>query len=206
MKRYLSLGACFMFLFGLSQCVVGVELSPLKEGEALKADFSQFRSLSTLPKPMTSTGQLVLWQGKGILWETKTPFPNMILINKNGLFQINEGKPMRMGQTNQTDIIFGVVSKIIEGSFLTGLNGFIIDETLPNSSSNTWRVKLIPTHPQLKKILKHILVEGADVIQCIEIMRLNGDKDQIRFSKHKTHDKSDIDILLEQKYRDWFNG
>ena len=85
MKRYLSLGACFMFLFGLSQCVVGVELSPLKEGEALKADFSQFRSLSTLPKPMTSTGQLVLWQGKGILWETKTPFPNMILINKNGL-------------------------------------------------------------------------------------------------------------------------
>ena len=114
----------------------GIKLTPIPTGQILQAQFQQQRYLSALKKPISSQGEMILWRGKGLLWETKTPFPNAILMAENAIYQLEDlNKPAKKMDevTGYSKLMFEVMSKIMGGEILKNIPGF----TAKTRDSNT---------------------------------------------------------------------
>jgi hypothetical protein len=174
-----------IILFILFICSVSLEAqqdSPVPPGGMLEAHFVQYRHLNGFPKPIKSEGDMGLWEGKGLVWATRTPFPNAILITKSGLYQI-EGKSKTAivkagGDSAMFDVMAGIFSMKEKGA----VKGFFVEE-LPQSQNN-WRIRLVPQNSQVQNFIKAITVEGDLHITHITISRPNGDRDEIAITDH----------------------
>lgn len=201
-----------MFMKWLSViCFLSVDASAapslkiIPEFHILKVSFTQQRHLADIPKPIMSKGELLLWNGKGLIWRTDTPFPNVVLITKKGLYQIEDNKKFSMrkpGQMGQEDAIFGMISKVLGGSF-SELKVFTMEPLPP--LNDKWRVSLKPTLASFQGFLSSIEVEGNEYISHVCITRSNGDKDDIFMENHTLFGGQDIDKALSSKEKTWFN-
>jgi hypothetical protein len=163
----------------------------------LKATFTQQRYLKDIPRPIQSKGELLLWNGKGVLWKTQEPFPNTILLTTKGLFQGEKGQRISlMGATQggQESTLFEMLSKILSGSF-SELTAFTISSS--PSSHGKWKLTLTPTQSSLKEFIASIETEGDQYISHLIIYRTNGDRDDILI-KNQTIIKSHV-LSSEEK-------
>ena len=177
----------------------------IPDSHILKVSFTQQRHLKDIPKPILSKGELLLWNGKGLIWRTETPFPNVILITKKGLYQIEDGKKismMKSGQTGHEDAIFGMLSKVLGGTF-SELKVFKMT-SLP-SSDGKWRVSLMPALASFQGFLSSIEVEGDEYISHVIIHRSNGDRDEIFMKNHTLFGDKDRDKALALEEKTWFD-
>jgi|GEM_PF-2411166 hypothetical protein len=166
-----------------------VNMVIVQPGEVLNANFVQTRYFVGLPKPIISMGSIEIWGNKGLVWQTKQPFPSSIIISESGIYQkdtnndqfFNKITPIASGAG-----IFKAVSNILNGSF-TANNAQDFDvEILPVSTIDKWHVKLTPNRAPINKIINAIDVVVDKYIKQITIYRPNGDYDVISLDSHIT--------------------
>ncbi len=159
-------------------------------GSVLTANFTQHRHLNGIPKPIKSTGQMILWEGKGLLWTTISPFPNSILICKQGLYDIENRTKTLMVKAGGNSAMFDVMADIFNMKADKKINGFTIEDlTAANNartldSNSNWQIRFIPQHEQVRNFIKSITVEGNIQITHISILRPSGDHDEIDIMDH----------------------
>jgi len=201
-----------LFLYGLVLCCVFnvnawafPSLKTIPEGHVLKVSFTQHRFLTDIPKPIVSNGELLLWNGKGLIWRTIDPFPSAILITKKGLYQVEDGKKismMKAGQMGHEGVIFEMLTKLLSGSFPELKEFKMIN--LP-STHGTWKISLIPTLPSLQDFLSSIEVEGNQFITRIIIHRSNNDRDEILLKNHIIMGSQGRDKVLTLEEKKWLD-
>lgn len=175
-------------------------LKKLPQNSVLTTSFTQNRHLSAIPAPLISTGTLKLWPQKGLIWTTEHPFPSALVISKLGLYQIENGQPKALEKATQSDMVFKMLSGILAGNFLKGLEGF--DVILVTQDKSQWHVKLIPQNPQMKSFITALSIQGHEQIQKVTIHRANGDYDDIIFANHKI---APLKKALSSKELRWLN-
>lgn len=188
MKKIGILILCIIFSF-MSRVHALPHLKQIPEGGVLKVQFSQTRTLKGLPKPITSKGEFIIVNGKGVLWKTREPFHTLTLITKGGLFQIEGGCKSPLVQAGAEESIFEVVTKLINGKF-QDIKGFDV-KSLP-SSQGRWKVRVTPLHAKMREFISFLDVEGNDFVSNITIQRGGGDTDKISFSDHHFLDASSL--------------
>lgn len=194
-----KLTLCFLILLGITLKAQAIPDShaALPAGSILEANFTQYRHLNSIPKPITSQGHLILWDGKGLVWSTYSPFPNSILITKKGLYQLQGDTKTAMvkagGDNAMLDIMTGIFNLKDQGQF----KGFAIENLL--SKEGKWRIRLIPQYGQVQNFISSIVVEGDTHITHITISRPNGDHDEIDIKDHAIHE------TVSEKIRNTFN-
>ncbi len=159
-----------------------VKMTSLPAGSVLEANFIQYRNLTGVPKPIKSEGHMILWEGKGLIWATSSPFPNTLLITKKGLYQQENRTKTPIVKAGGENAMFDVMAGIFKMDYEIQDKGFTIEE-LP-SNNNNWQIRLIPQYSQVQNFIKSILVEGNTHITRITIFRPNGDYDQIDIKDH----------------------
>lgn len=168
----------------------------IKEG-IIKAHFTQLKTICGLPKPLESQGDMVLWNGKGILWKTNTPFPSTLLLSQKGIFQVDgtHKRPLMKGQ-KQDQYVMTLLSKVLSGSF-ADINEFQVDVLSPLGAKE-WQIRLTPSGG-LAKVIATIIIKGEKFIHHIAISRTNGDRDEITLKDHHI-DSNPIDLgtLLDE--------
>ncbi len=194
---------CLVLFFAL---IVSVHAAPslkiIPNGQSLKVLFTQHRYLADLPNPIVSKGELLLWNGKGVIWRTKEPFPSTILITNKGVLQIeNENKTLMM-QEGQEGVIFEMLSKLISGSF-SEVKGFSTASLPPLKGK--WRLRLNPTNEHLQSIFSFLAIEGDDYVSYVTIHRSNGDKDEIFFNNHSVFSEEDSHKIFSPNEVIWLN-
>lgn len=196
MRNLLIVMACLMSLASAHESLDHITQSIAKDG-IIKAHFQQQKSMAGLPKPLLSTGELILWQGKGILWSTQTPFPNRILLVKTGIFRVDGDKklPLMKGQS-QDQFVLNLLSKVLGGSF-SEIHEFEV-KVLSPKGAKTWKIMLTASGG-IAKFLTSITIEGERFINHITIQRANGDHDQISLTHHT------IETSLPDDFRKLFN-
>jgi hypothetical protein len=166
-------------------------------GSVLEANFTQYRHLKSIPKPITSQGHIILWDGKGLVWSTFSPFPNSILITKKGLYQLQGNTKTAMvkagGDNAMLDVMTGIFNLKDQGQ----VKGFTIEKLSPKEDK--WRIRLIPQYGQVQNLISAIGVEGDIHITHITIFRPNGDHDEIDIKEHV------INETVSEKIRNYFN-
>ncbi|MDF2576908.1 MAG: hypothetical protein K0S74_392 [Chlamydiales bacterium] len=192
----------FLVLFFLSYCIYldahSLEhFQTLKTGQLLQLDFIQKKSISGIPKPLISEGTVLLWEGKGLIWEVKTPFPCSILITPTGIFDIeNDQKTPLISSERvaQQGPIFTLLFKILAGDF-SGLDLFQIIN-LPAEQSE-WKYRLITQNQTLKNFLYAIDIEGSNYVSKLRLIRSEQDSDEIIFSDPILFDEQAIQQALK---------
>ncbi len=175
-------------------------LQSLAEGSVLKSKFTQNRHLRDIPHALASSGEIILWAGKGLIWRTKSPFPNSILMTQNGLFQLDNNKKtslVKEGKMGSDGAILDILSKVLKGSF-SDLEGFTTEDmTCPASQ---WSVRLVPP-PAIKKVITSLVIDGKTegqhrYIKHITIHRPNGDRDEISLEKPQIYGRENCTQAL----------
>lgn len=154
----------------------------LPAGSVLEADFIQQRHLKMIPKPIESKGHLILWEGKGLIWSTFTPFPNALLITQKGLYQLEDTLKTPMIKAGGDTALFNVMASIFNVRDDKEIKGFTI-KNLPSKDGN-WRISLTPQHNRVQNFIQSILLEGNTHITHVTISRPNGDYDEIKLTSH----------------------
>lgn len=174
--------------------------------QILVVQFEQQKLLKTLQNPLVSNGEIIVWPKKGVIWHTKHPFPNTLIIKRQGVFACDNAQLQPLSDNSQTQEISNFISKIMQGNLdvNTNLNGFEVKKQY-NNKTDEWDIQLMPNHPQLKKLLEKIKLRGNQHIQFIQIEKKSGDIDKIYLTQHKTYDVEQYSRVLTKQQQIWLN-
>lgn len=151
----------------------------LQKPENIQGEFVQQRFLKSLPKPITTSGQFVLRQNHGLLWQMQKPFATNVRVKKEGIMQW-DGKQwvanQRVGQSQQISLFLGLLS----GDISTLKSQFSLNLT---GDEKAWKLQLTPDSLLMKQIFTQIAIEGDQVVKSIELYEKQGDRTHIQLQK-----------------------
>jgi len=154
-------------------------LAELGRHAAVRADFTQTRSNPALDKPQVSQGRLLFVLGRGMLWQTVSPYRETLALTGGRTARIDAdgyAHPMRSERG---------ISQVSQ--MLQGMLGGKVDEALRQFSvtaSGTparWTLRFVPKQDRVARVLGNISLEGDDYLQGITIAMQDGARTEIRF-------------------------
>lgn len=182
------------FLLSLTLCglttnafALSVDDNVLLPGSVLEADFAQHRYIDKIPFPVESKGHLILWEGHGLVWSTSEPFPDTLLMTRNGLYRIEEGRKTLDVKTGG-DAMFGIMTALFDGRDKRKIEGFDARPLADNEGKR--RISLTPLHPQILNFIRAIIVEGNTYVSRVTLIRPNGDRDEIEITGHSVKNEA----------------
>ncbi|MEX1036439.1 MAG: outer membrane lipoprotein carrier protein LolA [Sneathiella sp.] len=178
---------CLLIAVAIAALSVSVRAAPLtlKEGEALMGRFEQARYLRGFDKPILSSGQFFLLPGDALIWQTKTPFSNRMVIDGDGLRQgMNGAEVTRLGFKQFPG--FKLLRDTLENS-LSG-NWAPLEEMAGarlHPSEGSFSLRFSPKASGLSLPFAYLNFEIGDFLDVMEIVKSNGDRDVITFSDQR---------------------
>ncbi|WP_163447188.1 outer membrane lipoprotein carrier protein LolA, partial [Escherichia coli] len=61
----------------------------------IRAHFAQTRTIKDMPQPLRSQGEMLLARDQGLLWDQKSPFPMLLMLNDFRMVQQVNGQPQQ---------------------------------------------------------------------------------------------------------------
>jgi outer membrane lipoprotein-sorting protein len=161
--------------------------SHLAQARGVRAQFTQTQTLSALKQPLVSTGTLVFFRERGVIWRVDTPYKATYVISDAGVSEVDaNGKRIGTRSTQGAQGVRGVaqVSKMMRamlGGDLSALySQFDVDA---QGTPSQWKLELKPNQPQLAQSIKGLQMTGGEFLQTLRITLANGDVTQIEFAK-----------------------
>jgi outer membrane lipoprotein-sorting protein len=158
--------------------------SHLAQAKGVRAQFTQTQTLSAMKQPLVSTGTLVFFRERGVIWRVESPYKATYVISDAGVSEVDaNGKRVN---TKNANGVRGVaqVSKMMRamlGGDLSALySQFDVDA---QGSASQWQLALKPNQPQLAQSIKGLQMSGGEFLQTLRITLANGDVTQIEFAK-----------------------
>ena len=158
--------------------------SRLAQTKGVRAQFTQTQTLSAMKEPLVSTGTLLFFRERGVIWRVDTPYKSTYVIGDAGVSEVDaNGKRI---STRSAQGVRGVaqVSKMMRamlGGDLSALySQFDVDA---QGTPSQWKLDLKPNQPQLAQSIKGLQMMGGEFMQTLRITLANGDVTQIEFAK-----------------------
>ena len=179
---FLFIIACISYV---NACDVTSSLFDIPDDCVVKMHFKQTKKITGITKNLVSLGHIFLHKTKGLRWETNSPFQQIMLIDKTGIYNIvNKEKILISENINkQANMIHSFLFNILNGRFET-LDMF--DVTKENQNNTLHKIILTPKTDNFK-LFKSITIEDQGMIKHISIQRMNGDIETIRLSNISLH-------------------
>lgn len=193
MKYSLRLLAAFFLT--ISSLAHAVSLDDLQQRfsqqPVLRAEFEQQRTISGMSQPLNSSGNLLIAQTHGLLWNQTKPFALKLMMNESRMVQSMAGQPPQVvtAQTNPQmfqfnsllTALFHADRKVLEQNFTVSFRDL---------GNDSWQLVLRPKTTPLDKLFRQITLEGAQFLNSIQIDDMQGDNTRIRFFNQYTEPKT----------------
>jgi len=148
----------------------------LVKTEITEGRFRQEKTIKVLKKPLISTGTFTYHRKQGVIWQTLTPVPSLLLVNQTRLLTTQGEQALPPA--------FGRVFTAMFGGDLQAMNeGFAIAGT---NDQGAWQLQLQPKDAMLQKIITGMQLSGDKELQRLDIREANGNLTRIIF-EHITH-------------------
>ncbi|GAA0208625.1 hypothetical protein GCM10009123_15110 [Kangiella japonica] len=145
--------------------------------------FSQEKHIKVLANPLKSSGYLLLADNDAVVWQTLKPIKSTTVISELEFKQFNKNdQPVSMptNSDNQTSqLISSTFLSILSGN-LNSLNANFEVEALCDQSS--WDIRLTPTNPRIKRMIKLIQIDGSGHIEHLSFSEANDDTTKLLFT------------------------
>ena len=147
-------------------------LDPVTDFES---QFRQVRTIEGLSKPIVSTGQFRVEDGRRIVWKTESPFPGVVIVDEDGISV--DGKRQ---ESSQLKYLSRILLKLHSGRFDQLEDDFTV--SCKETEKGDFEVKAEPASRVMKRVLKSFSLRGTETPSQIRYRDSRGDLTQIYFS------------------------
>ncbi|SAL56909.1 signal peptide protein [Caballeronia udeis] len=155
----------------------------LARAKGVRAQFTQTQTLSAMKQPLVSTGSLVFFRERGVIWQIDTPYKATYVITDTGVSEVNANG--QRTSSNSGNGVRGVaqVSRMMRAMLGGDLSALYAQfDVHADGTPAQWRMQLTPNQPQLAQSIKGLEMSGADYLQALRITLANGDVTRIDFA------------------------
>jgi len=155
----------------------------LAQAKGVRAQFTQTQTLAAMKQPLVSTGSLVFFRERGVIWQIDTPYKATYVITDTGVSEVN-ANGQRMN-SKSSDGVRGVaqVSRMMRAMLGGDLSALYAQfDVHADGTPAQWRMQLTPNQPQLAQSIKGLEMSGGDYLQALRITLANGDVTRIDFA------------------------
>ncbi len=188
-KRVLK-NVIFCFLLLCSSSLSALTLEQLQQQlmmqKILTGNFVQAKTLQMFNLPLVSDGEFLLSQQQGLIWQQKNPFPVVLVLAKDKLYQQFEGQGAEIVEAKDNPMVFyfsHLFLSLFKGDLIALESQFSM--TLTEHKKASWQLHLQPKLSPLNQIFKYIDIQGDTQIEVLTLVELNGDSSVINFSNIK---------------------
>jgi outer membrane lipoprotein-sorting protein len=155
----------------------------LAQAKGVRAQFTQTQTLSAMKQPLVSTGSLVFFRERGVIWQIDTPYKATYVITDTGVSEVSANG--QRTNTNSSNGVRGVaqVSRMMRAMLGGDLSALYAQfDVHADGTPAQWRMQLTPNQPQLAQSIKGLEMSGGDYLQALRIKLANGDVTRIDFA------------------------
>jgi Outer membrane lipoprotein carrier protein LolA-like len=175
--------AAMLALASASRADVATVCPTLALGVTLYGRFVQERHLKGLGAPLKTIGDFVVAPSLGIIWRSTDPVASVTVITPEGIRRLADGKEVQRIASARFPAfakLYDALDRAMIGDWSALAKDFTIDCT---GDRKAWRVILKPIRAEgpMPARLAWILIAGGERIDKVEIMRANGDSENVEF-------------------------
>lgn len=151
--------------------------------KGVRARFTQTQTLAAMKAPLVSTGSLLFFRERGVIWQIETPYRKTWVMSDSGMVVIDAAGQRVANRSPQGARGAAEIAKMMRtmlGGDLSALYSQFDVEA--HGTPSQWRMRLVPRQPQIAQSLRAIEMEGGDYLQSLRITLANGDIMQYDFS------------------------
>lgn len=155
-------------------------LKPFQKVQVFSGEFEQHKKLPVFSSALISNGRFISVRDHGLVWETLTPAPSILVMTPGRLVQIMNGRKQAF-QASGTDYdgIAILLPALLDGDMKALESYFSV--TVEGSPSN-WSFELQPDSKELSSIIEQVTVTGGDgQLDEINLSGPDGDHTRILF-------------------------
>ncbi|MFM0338047.1 LolA family protein [Paraburkholderia fungorum] len=158
--------------------------SHLAQARGVRAQFTQTQTLAAMKQPLVSTGSLVFFRERGVIWQIDTPYKAMYVITDAGVTEMNASGQRVTTHGAQGTRGVAQVSKMMRAMLGGDLSALYSQfDVQAEGSAAQWRMQLTPNQPQIAQSIKGLQMNGGDYLQSLRITLANGDITRLEFAK-----------------------
>lgn len=185
MKRWLLLLA--LIASPLTQAITLEQLQQrLANQPVVRADFAQQRQIKGMPRPLLSSGKLMIVSDRGLWWQQTTPFPLTMVLDDRRMVQVMNGQspeiitadanPQLFQFNHLLRALFQADSAVLEQNFALNFS-----EREPEH----WQLELRPITSPLDQLFNTITLQGQEYVNRILLDDRQGDRTTLTFSNQQ---------------------
>jgi len=148
----------------------------LAHANGVRARFTQTRTLAALKAPIVSTGSLLFFRERGVIWRIDTPYRKTWVMTDAGVVEIDaQGHRLARGATGGARGAAEVarMMRVLLGGDMSALySQFDVDA---HGTPARWQLRLVPRQPQLAQALGALQLDGGEFLDGLRITLANGD-------------------------------
>ncbi|MET0937018.1 MAG: outer membrane lipoprotein carrier protein LolA [Luteibacter sp.] len=186
MRRLITLFAllCTFAAHAQAPSLVDDVLGNLSRHPQVRADFTQSRENPALAEPQVSKGDLLFVIGHGMVWHTREPFEDTLVLTSGSTSRLNaQGKLERVRDGNRgVSQVSGMLQSLLAGKSDEAARQFTITA---EGSTGHWALHFVPKQARMAKVLAGITLKGDAFLQSIEVDLASGERTVIAFANTK---------------------
>ncbi|MFM0348397.1 outer membrane lipoprotein carrier protein LolA [Paraburkholderia sp. RL17-347-BIC-D] len=156
----------------------------LAQAKGVRAQFTQTQTLAAMKQPLVSTGSLLFFRERGVIWQIDTPYKATYVITDAGVTEVNANGQRVTAHSAQGTRGVAQVSKMMRAMLGGDLSALYSQfDVQAEGSAAQWRMQLTPNQPQIAQSIKGLEMNGGDYLQRLRITLANGDVTQLDFTK-----------------------
>lgn len=155
----------------------------LAQAKGVRARFTQTQTLAAMKAPLVSTGSLLFFRDRGVIWQIDTPYRKTWVMGDAGVVEVNAaGQRITTGgaQGSRGAAEVAKMMRTMLGGDLSALYSQFDVEA--RGTPAHWQMRLLPRQPQIAQSLSALHLGGGDFLQTLRITLANGDVTQFDFS------------------------
>ncbi|MFM0626054.1 outer membrane lipoprotein carrier protein LolA [Paraburkholderia xenovorans] len=156
----------------------------LAQAKGVRAQFTQTQTLAAMKQPLVSTGSLLFFRERGVIWQIDTPYKATYVITDAGVTEVNANGQRVTAHSAQGTRGVAQVSKMMRAMLGGDLSALYSQfDVQAEGSAAQWRMQLTPNQPQIAQSIKGLEMNGGDYLQRLRITLANGDVTQLDFTR-----------------------
>lgn len=194
MRRLIALVALLVAFTAQAQSTTQVNdiLAHLSTHTQVRADFTQTRENPALAAPQVSHGDLLFVIGHGMLWHTRDPFDDTLVLTSGRTARLTtEGRVERVQDANRgVTQVSAMLQGLLAGHADEALRQF---DVAADGTLTQWTLRFTPRQARMARVLAGITLRGGEFLDAIEVDLANGERTRIVFAN--TRDAAPLNPL-----------
>lgn len=156
----------------------------LAQAKGVRAQFTQTQTLAAMKQPLVSSGSLLFFRERGVIWQIDTPYQATYVITDAGVVELNAAGQRVTAHSAQGARGVAQVSKMMRAMLGGDLSALYSQfDVRAEGSAAQWRMQLTPNQPQIAQSIKGLEMSGGDYLHSLRITLANGDVTTLDFAK-----------------------